>query len=371
MFTYKFFVTKSGKLGLRLRDNGKKTEIQLFYDTTQAELDETIALLQGRRGTSRLKTPLAFYKAKLSHLADDLIFNCQTEVDVMVIRKMVEQAFHLPSNNNSKFSTCFSGDKTPIGNFFQQFNEYIDRKENLGTKGLYKRTLSKILDFDKTAMYKSFDEINLKWLTDFESFCAKTATKNARNIHLRNIRAVFNNAIDYNITSAYPFRRFKIRPEPTRKRSLTIDELRMLFSYKVEPYMQIYLDMFKLIFMLIGINVVDLYNLHCITSKGYIEYKRAKTGRLYSIKVEPEAMEIITKYRGVSNLLMLSERWNNHANFLHQINKALQRIGTIERKGRGGKKIIHSEFPQLTTYAARHLDSLFLLKVKHLRQALS
>lgn len=200
---------------------------------------------------------------------------------------------------------------------------------------------------------KGFEDIDLKWLTDFESFCAKTACKNARNIHLRNIRAVFNNAIDYEITSAYPFRRFKIRPEATRKRSLSVEELRELFSYRVEPYAEIYRDMFKLIFILCGINTVDLHGLKRIT-KGRVEYKRAKTGRLYSIKVEPEALEIIKKYQGTKGLLCIADRWSDSRNFRHQLNKALQNIGEVERKGRGGKKIITAAFPEITSYWARH-----------------
>lgn len=165
---------------------------------------------------------------------------------------------------------------------------------------------------------------------------------------------MFNYAIDYDVTTAYPFRRFKIRPEETRKRSLTVDELRRLFDYPVEEYAEIYRDMFKLIFLLIGINTVDLHGLKAVTKDGRIEYKRAKTGKLYSINVEPEAMEIIEKYRGNTGLLSIADRWSDSRNFRHQCNKALQRIGQVERTGRGGKKIIDAEFEGLTTYWARH-----------------
>ncbi len=111
--------------------------------------------------------------------------------------------------------------------------------------------------------------------------------------------------------------------------------------------------MFKLIFMLIGINTVDLHGLTRITD-GRIEYKRAKTSRLYSIRVEPEAMEIIEKYQGEKGLLCIADRWSDHRNFRHQLNMALQKIGEVERKGRGGKKIITSAFPGLSSYWARH-----------------
>ena len=56
---------------------------------------------------------------------------------------------------------------------------------------------------------------------------------NARAIHLRNIRAVFNKAIDEEVIGLelYPFRRFKIEKERTRKRAVSLAQLRVLFDY--------------------------------------------------------------------------------------------------------------------------------------------
>lgn len=89
----------------------------------------------------------------------------------------------------------------------------------------------------------------------------------------------------------------------------------MLFDYPVEEYAERYLDMFKLIFYLIGINSVDLFNLDCITSDGRVEFYRAKTGRLYSIKVEPEALSIINKYRGEKKLLYMADDYKRHTDY--------------------------------------------------------
>lgn len=169
---------------------------------------------------------------------------------------------------------------------------------------------------------------------------------------MRNIRAVFNEAIDDEITSFYPFRRFKIRPVATVKRSLSVEQLRELFNYPVEEHEEKYLDMFKLIFFLIGINVIDLCYLRGVTN-GRIEYYRAKTNRLYSIKVEPEAMEIIEKYKGKKYLLDIFDRYTNHKNYVSRLNENLQRIGNTQI-GKQGKKTFIPLFPMLTTYWARH-----------------
>lgn len=346
MFSYKFIVSPKGKLSVQLICNCKKSQVSCRIDTTKDQLalaqypkrrTEDIAITSLRSALREFESYLEFLQAKMPRIG-------MPKVDVKEIGQDFAEHFGLIKKRKV--------DNT--GTFVKHYEQFMESKTNRGTRGVYKHTLDRIRAFDKNVDNKMFEDIDLKWLTDFEAFCAKTACKNARNIHLRNIRAVFNNAIDYEITTAYPFRRFKIRPEATRKRSMSIEELRRLFDYPVEDYAEIYRDMFRLIFMLVGINSVDLHGLKSITRDGRIEYKRAKTGRLYSIKVEPEAREIINKYRGVKGLLCIADRWSDSRNFRHQCNKALQKIGQVERKGRGGKKTITAEFEGVTTYWARH-----------------
>ena len=90
-------------------------------------------------------------------------------------------------------------------------------------------------------------------------------------------------------------------------------------------------------FMLIGINVVDLFSLKEIED-GRINYYRAKTHRLYSIKVEPEAEEIINKYAGTNWLVNIHDRYKNHTDYTKHINSALKEIGPVTHSGLGGKK---------------------------------
>ncbi|WP_052078090.1 site-specific integrase [Porphyromonas gulae] len=70
---------------------------------------------------------------------------------------------------------------------------------------------------------------------------------------------------------------------------------------------------------------------------GRIEYHRAKTGKLYSIRIEPEAHALIDKYKGSELLLNIGER-TQYKNFIHRQNIELKRIGDVKRVGRGGKK---------------------------------
>lgn len=349
MITYKFFIRaeRSNTLSLRLCNNRKSLTISMGIQLTQAELDDAMSA-KPRPENVKWRSVVTAFQAKIDYIKCCLMSDGRGDIDVRELRDMVLRAcFNREEEKESE------DEKPSEGTFVRHFRSFIEGKANMGTRGVYEHTLSRVMLFDPDVESKDFEDIDLRWLTDFEAFCARTAKKNARNIHLRNIRAVFNNAIDNEITTAYPFRRFKIRPEATEKRSLTVEELREVISYPVEPYAEIYRDMFALIFMLIGINTVDLHRLERI-DHGRVKFRRAKTRRLYSIKVEPEAMAIIDKYRGEKGLLCIADRWSDHRNFRHQLNKALQRIGEVERRGRGGTKIIEPAFPGLTSYWARH-----------------
>lgn len=237
--------------------------------------------------------------------------------------------------------------------FAERFKKFAESKTE-STKGIYMHTYSRMSAFAKNLEKLTFEDVTKEWLTDFESYLAKTSpSKNARNVHLRNIRAVFNDAIDDEVTTAYPFRRFKIRPVATAKRSLSLHQLRSLFNFPADDYTRQYLDMFKLTFFLIGINTIDLCRLKEITLDSRIEYHRAKTGRFYSIKVEPEAMEIINKYRGQKFLINVLDRYSNYKDYSKHLNRGLQNIGDT-KLGKRGMKTVKPLFPDLTTYWARH-----------------
>lgn len=233
--------------------------------------------------------------------------------------------------------------------FMEYAEKFAETKNKKRTQELYTTTLSRIRAYTTKHSTLRFEDITQEWLRGFDKFLAKTSpSRNARNIHFRNIRAIFNDAIDEELITYYPFRKFKIRPEATVKRSLTVEQMARLFTHTHEDYAVRYLDMFKLSFYLIGINIIDLVGLKEITA-GRIVYHREKTGRLYSIKVEPEAMEIIEKYRGETSLIGFLGEYKNYHSFVALINKALHVIGA-ELDGDSPDKV----FSGLTSYWARH-----------------
>ncbi len=130
--------------------------------------------------------------------------------------------------------------------FLHYYDEYISLKDKKSTKDNYINTRKLIVEFDDAP---TFETIDRKWLTSFNQFLVdKGYMTNYIGTHLKNIRAVFNYAIDEEVTTLYPFRKFKIKREQTRKRSLTIDELKLLKNYPCEEYLEFYRDIFMLIF---------------------------------------------------------------------------------------------------------------------------
>ncbi len=234
--------------------------------------------------------------------------------------------------------------------FFGCAQFFADSKVKKATADCYRETISKVMAFDPHA---SFSDMTPSWLQSFDKWMSAQGNMvNTRGRYMRDIRAIFNYAIDEGITDLYPFRKFKIAKQETIKRSLTVSELSKLMAVEVEPHQERYRDMFLLSFYLVGINPVDMYALQGIRG-GRIEYYRAKTGKLYSIRVEPEAQAIIDKYKGSKLLLNIGEQMQ-YKNFVRAQNKELKRIGGMERRGRGGKKVFAPMFPDLSIYWARH-----------------
>ena len=245
-----------------------------------------------------------------------------------------------------------NGDTGKVVTFGAHYRAYMQRKKGNTLIG-YKHTLDtlqKYCDIDSVR----FEEITPKWLAAFDDWCSHS--RNTKCIHYRYMRAVFNDAIDEEITSAYPFRKFKIKAEETKDRSLTLEQLRELFSWPVEEHQVKYVDMFKLIFLLRGINLVDLCRLTAQdVQKGRIIYRRSKTQKPYSIRIEPEIQELLDKYKGKNYLIDVLDKYNDYKSYMSHVNKELKKIGTLEgRFGLGGKKKIKPLFPGLSTYWARH-----------------
>ena len=128
--------------------------------------------------------------------------------------------------------------------------------------------------------------------------------------YLKVVKTVIKYAEDDGVQINPAYKKIDSRAETdTPMRNLPVQTLRRIRDTEIKGKTAWYKDAFMLSFYLIGINLADLLALpkDCIVN-GRLQYKRAKTGKNYSILVQPEAQAIIDKYPGKTHLLSFGEK---------------------------------------------------------------
>ena len=248
------------------------------------------------------------------------------------------------------------------------FAEYLATDISEGTKDIYRATLAKVLAFGGKSL--KMENIDLKWLHQFERFLSKTQGVNGRAIFLRSLRAVCNYAVHTNAIQEYAFKNFTVRQEPTRKRSVSVDLFRKFLDCPTTEANGRYRDYFLLMFYLIGINSKDLLTARKEQiNNGRLEYIRAKTHKRYSIRIEPEAGELLKRYEGKDYLLEAMDHCRLYRSFAHEMNDALKEIGDVRWEmvpdpddlfaPPKPERIVTPVIPEISTYYARHCWATF------------
>lgn len=242
-------------------------------------------------------------------------------IDPSQLRDLVMQNMHSPDLSTKLF--------------IRYMEHYAELKEKRNTYSVYKSTISRLMQFNPKMGSVVFDAINPMWLRRFDKWLSEHGcpSVNARAVHFRNMRTVFNAAIDDGLTLNYPFRKFKIRHEQTKPKALSVNALRKLIKLKLEGSEANARDCFLLSFYMFGINMADLILLELSGKR--VKYYRQKTNKLYEFKIQPEAAELL----GVMGWV---KHYKNAHSLVIMINRLLKSIG---------KKI---GYPFLTTYYARY-----------------
>jgi len=188
--------------------------------------------------------------------------------------------------------------------------------------------------------FKDFSYRNLLELE--KSMCITGISINGMGVYFRSLRTIFNMAINEDLISVewYPFRKYKIRKEKTSPRVLSKAELKTYFNWNIPASHPEYnfWNIGKLLFMLRGINITDLLLLSETNLKNdRIFYRRCKTGKLYSIKLNNDIKEVLFQFTSTSTLLGLvelkdmnnSRRIENLVQRRKVINHHLTKIGKL------------------------------------------
>lgn len=225
----------------------------------------------------------------------------------------------------------------------------------LGGARVYELSLSAIGKVLKLNV--PFSQISCRDIDLLESKLSQAGLKtNSIGVHMRTFKAICNKAMKQDLVdySWYPFRKYTIRREKTVPRVLTLQEMQRYFNLNIQPVgvKYKYWCIGKLLFMLRGINIRDLINLKPTNIKNSrLIYKRAKTGKVYSIALTDEMRQMFDQFQDGNTLLSIiskQEMMNkNIVQIYHQrskmINKHLRQFG---------KSIQTAE--EITTYVFRY-----------------
>ena len=240
--------------------------------------------------------------------------------------------------------------------FVKFFQKCIEKKEKRKTILSYETSLKKLREADPLLDTRTLEDSDEVYIENIDSTWKSAGlSTNSRAVYFRNIRSVVNDAIDEKLTTTYAFRKFSIKKSPTKKRNLSVEELRMLRDYPiVNEFQKKYRDIFMLCFYLHGINAVDLLGLKKSNIRlGRINYIRSKTGKPYSVKIEPEAKALLDRYKGRDYLIDVCDGAKTREEFEVKYEGFLQRMDR-GLSGLGGKKKIDPILPFLSQYWCRH-----------------
>lgn len=213
----------------------------------------------------------------------------------------------------------FGNSETPL-TFAQILDEFAATHTGR-SREFYTTTRRACMLSDRQFESRSIEEINNAWLQRFRISCSAHGNcTNTINIRLRCIRAVFNYARKMEYTTLYPFVHEKIKNTDIIRHDLTNEQIITLMTAPVPPELSLSVTACRLIFYLIGINCKDFYGLSADNIRnGRVEYIRAKTHKVYSIEVQPEAHEILTN----TSAYLQPRAYRSHRDYLKRLNRDL------------------------------------------------
>ena len=182
---------------------------------------------------------------------------------------------------------------------------------------------------------------------------ARDVRMNTISFYMRNLRAVYNRAVEKGLTPQNnPFRHVYTGADKTIKRAIPIKEIKALkeLDLSLKPSQDFARDMFMFSFYTRGMSFIDMaYLKKSNLQNGILTYRRRKTGQQLSIKWEKCMEDIVSKYpdNETGFLLPIIKKQGNerkqYDNALHLVNYNLKGLSTMLKLQR-----------PLTMYVARH-----------------
>ena len=193
---------------------------------------------------------------------------------------------------------------SPI-DFFSFSDEYIKKFDNpaqLGTFNKYKGKLHKLHEYLRGERIM-FNDIDPTFLREYETYL-RSRGNHVNTVHgdMRTIRAIYYAAIREGIAkqSKNPFFVYKLKLKKSKKERLTNEEINRIRDLMLPPESKLFhvRNIFLFSFNCMGMRVGDAAFLKFKDiNSGRCDYQMRKTSEVKSIKLTPEAEEILTYYK--------------------------------------------------------------------------
>ncbi len=203
--------------------------------------------------------------------------------------------------------------KSTVQQEFQLHNDQmlalVEKKEYaIGTHERYeisKKHVTEFMSYKYGVKDMEFSELNFEFVKDYEFYLktVKNISNNTALKYITNFKKIVLAAVDKEIISADPFKRFKSKKIKVPKKPLTNHELSLLEKHKFSTArLSVVRDVF--VFQCYtGLAYIDVFNLKQsdlkvgVDGEKWIMAGRQKTGSPINIPLLPKAVEIIERYK--------------------------------------------------------------------------
>lgn len=244
--------------------------------------------------------------------------------------------------------------KHSLKSFTLQVIDDLKNADKTRTSETYKSALGSFLQFNRNTDL-SFEAIDSELMQRYQLWLQKRGVvDNTISFYMRILRAIYNRAVERGITTdKRPFAKVYTGVAKTIKRAISLNDIRHIkhLDLKGNISLEYARDIFMLSFYLRGMSFIDMaYLKKSDLRRGYLTYRRRKTGQKLTIQWTREMQEIIDRYQKKNNPFLLpilteegSRSRSQYRNKSYNINYNLKRISNIAGIER-----------EITLYVARH-----------------
>ena len=258
---------------------------------------------------------------------------------------------------------------TKESSLFTFMHGVIAQLKQLGkvrTSETYTATLNSFMAF-REEQDVPIDGISSDLMLMYEAYLkARGVRMNTISFYMRNLRAVYNRAVEKGLTSQNnPFRHVYTGVDKTVKRAIPIKDIKSLkeLDLSIKPSLDFARDMFMFSFYTRGMSFVDMaYLKKTDLQNGILTYRRRKTGQELTIKWEQCMAEIVAKYPESQTdflLPIIKEKGNGRNSESHQ---ACLNGRVVTDEGEANERRQYDNAQHLVNYRLKELSTMLKLQ---------